>query len=230
MSHVFEPMDRPVLAVAGSDDTIPVRRIFCAGLNYAAHARELGLPDEGPPIFFFKPADTLVPDGATIPYPRATKDLQHEAELVAVIGKGGLDIPAADALSHVWGYAAGNDLTLRDVQVVAREEAMPWDMSKGFDRSAVIGPAIPAAEFGDPGRGRIQALVNGEVRQDSDLSDMITPLEEIIAALSAVIELKPGDLIFTGTPENIGPLAPGDTCEVRIDRLPPARVTIAAGR
>lgn len=223
---VLPPPDQPALHVAGSTDRFAVRRIFCVGRNYAEHAREMGNdPDRDPPFFFTKPADALVPSGAKIPYPPQTADLHHEAELVAAIGIGGADIPQDQALSHVWGYAAGNDLTRRDLQAEAKALRRPWDMAKGFDRSAVAGALRPAA-LGHLNSGKIACLVDGAMRQSADLSDMIWPLPAIIAHLSRLVTLAPGDLIFTGTPAGVGPIARGQTCTVRIDGLEPAVVTV----
>lgn len=220
MAYVFEPQPVATVAVAASDDRIPVRRIFCIGRNYAAHAREMGKdPDRDPPFFFLKPADAVVEDGATIPYPPETGNFHYEAELVAVIGTGGRNIPEAAALDHVWGYAVGNDLTRRDLQLKAREQGRPWDLGKGFDRSAPIAPVHPVAEVGHPATGSIRLTVNGEVRQDADLSELIWSVPEIISILSHSMELKPGDLIMTGTPAGVGPLLPGDTCVVSIAGL-----------
>lgn len=220
MAHVFEPQPVATVAVVASDDRIPVRRIFCIGRNYAAHAREMGKdPDRDPPFFFLKPADAVVDDGATIPYPPETENFHYEAELVAVIGTGGRNIPEAEALDHVWGYAVGNDLTRRDLQLKAREQGRPWDLGKGFDRSAPIAPVHPVAKVGHPATGAIRLTVNGEVRQDADLSELIWSVPEIISILSRSMELKPGDLIMTGTPAGVGPLVPGDTCVVSIAGL-----------
>jgi fumarylpyruvate hydrolase len=217
---------QPSLAIAGSRARFPVRRIFCVGRNYAEHAREMGNdPDREPPFFFTKPADALVEDGATIPYPPATQNLHFEAELVVAIGKGGADIAVGEALGHVWGYAPGNDLTRRDLQAEAKALKRPWDMAKGFDRSAVCGALVPAA--GRPVAGRIRCRVNGVERQAADLAEMIWPVADIIAHLSQLVELRPGDLIYTGTPAGVGALAPGDSCMVEIDGL--GRVTTRIG-
>ena len=188
-----------------------MRRIFCVALNYAAHAREMGKePDREPPFFFSKPADAIVADGSVIPYPSMTENLHHEIELVAAIGAGGADIAVERANDHVFGYAAGVDLTRRDLQTAARNQGRPWDLSKGFDRSAPIGAIRPVAAVGHPSRGRIELSVNGTTKQDGDLADMIWGVPEIIASLSAYVALAPGDLIFTGTPAGVGPLRPGD--------------------
>lgn len=211
------------LPVEASSDRFPVRRIFCVGRNYADHAREMGGdPDREPPFFFSKPADALVESGATIPYPPMTADLHHEAELVVALGKGGADVPADAALALVWGYAAGNDLTRRDLQAEAKAQRRPWDMAKGFDRSAVIGAIRP----GPMGDAPIRCTVDGRETQSARLSDMIWPVADIIAHLSRFVELKPGDLIFTGTPAGVGPLSRGQTCTVTVGDLPPATVTV----
>ena len=218
---------QPALAVAGSSDLFPVRRIFCVGRNYADHAREMGHdPDRDPPFFFIKPADALAHSGATLTYPSMTADLHHEAELVAAIGTGGAEIDAAKALHHVWGYAAGNDLTRRDLQAEAKALRRPWDMAKGFDNSAVVSALRPATQ-GHVLSGAIRCHVDGALRQSADLTDMIWPLADIIAHLSRFVTLQPGDLIFTGTPAGVGPIGRGQTCVVEIDGLDPAVVTIA---
>lgn len=220
VKYVFDPAPAASVAIAGSEARFPVRRIFCVGRNYAKHAREMGRdPDREPPFFFTKPADAVVDDGTTIPYPPETENLHYEGELVIAIGRGGADIEEAGALDHVWGYAIGNDLTRRDLQLAARELGRPWDWGKAFDRSAVCGPVHPVAAVGHPDKGAIRTLVNGEVRQDADLDELIWKLPEIIAILSRSIELAPGDLVFTGTPAGVGPLQPGDECRVEIEGL-----------
>lgn len=214
----------PTVAVAGSADRFPVRRIFCVGRNYAEHTREMGGdPHAEPPFFFTKPADAVVDSGADIPYPPATADLHHEAELVVALGADGAFLAQDTALALVWGYAAGNDLTRRDMQAAAKAARRPWDMSKGFDHSAVVGAlrqgsAVP--------QGRIRCLVDGVVTQDADLAAMIWPVAGIIAHLSQLVELKAGDLIFTGTPAGVGPIGRGQLCEVQIDGLAPASVRV----
>ncbi|HEX9857542.1 MAG TPA: fumarylacetoacetate hydrolase family protein [Paracoccaceae bacterium] len=225
--HVIPCPAQPSLPVAGTAARFPVRRIFCVGRNYAEHAREMGHdPNAEPPFFFTKPADALVMDGATIPYPPATADLHHEAELVVAIGTGGANIPEARALEHVWGYASGNDLTRRDLQATAKAQRRPWDMAKGFDRSAVVGTLHPATPGNAPS-GRIACTVDGFLRQEAILSEMIWPVPAIIAFLSQFVELQPGDLIFTGTPAGVGALSRGQTCVIEIEGLSPAGVTIA---
>ncbi|MGE4480743.1 fumarylacetoacetate hydrolase family protein [Acidocella sp.] len=212
--HVFPAPARIVAPVAQEAGTFPVRRLFCVGRNYAAHAREMGAdPEREPPFFFTKPADALVTSGADTPYPPMTENLHHEIELVVAIGKGGAAIPEATALAHVYGYAVGLDLTRRDLQEEAKAMRRPWDMAKGFDASAPLGDIQPAARIGHPAKGRITLKVNGQLRQDGDLADQIWRVPEIIACLSRLVALAPGDLIFTGTPEGVGPLRRGDVLE-----------------
>ncbi len=219
---------RPLLRAAAPDTWLEPHRIFCVGRNYAEHAREMGHdPDAEPPFFFLKPASALVPTGATIPYPPATADLHHEAELAVLIGDGGADIPADRALEHVWGYAAANDLTRRDLQAAAKAQRRPWDMAKGFDRSCVVGAVTPAAEA-DVADVPIRCTVDGAVRQDSTTGQMIWAVAEIIAHLSRLVTLEPGDLILTGTPAGVGPVLRGETCAVTVGDLEPAVVTLAA--
>lgn len=215
--YVFSPPPQISVPVQGRGESLPVRRVFCVGRNYAAHAREMGGdPNREPPFFFTKPADALVISGADTPYPTCTANLHHEMELVVAIGQGGADIPAAAAFSHVFGYAAGLDLTRRDLQDEAKAARRPWDMSKGFDASAPIGDIAPAAAIGHPETGRIALKVNGTARQEGDLADQIWPVPEIIAALSRLVRLAPGDLIFTGTPDGVSPLVRGDVAEGEI--------------
>lgn len=227
MNYVFTPPPTPSVAVFGSEDRFPVRRIFCVGRNYAAHAREMGRdPDREPPFFFTKPADAVVDSGETVSYPPETENFQYEAELVVAIGKAGRDIAEADALSYVWGYAVGNDLTRRDLQLAARELGRPWDWGKAFDRSAVIGPLHSAQKTGHFAHGAIRLTVNGETKQAADLADLIWSVPEIISILSRSMVLQPGDLIMTGTPAGVGPLAAGDVCTVAIERLGEISTTI----
>jgi len=220
LTYVFPPKDPATVAVDGSDDRIPVRRIFCVGRNYAAHAREMGKdPERDPPFFFTKPADAVVDSGETVAYPPETENFHYEAELVAVIGTAGKNIAEEDSLSYVWGYAVGNDLTRRDLQLKAREQGRPWDWGKAFDRSAVIGPVHPVSSVGHPNKGSITLTVNGEVKQDADLSELIWSVPEIISILSHSIALEPGDLIMTGTPAGVGAMVEGDICVVSIEGL-----------
>lgn len=224
MDYIFPPPPVPSLPVLGQAARFPLRRVFCVGRNYAEHAREMGHdPAREPPFFFQKPADAVVESGATIPYPPATAYLHHEAELVVAIGRGGAEIDEAGALAHVFGYAAGNDLTRRDLQAAAKAAGRPWDMAKGFDRSAVIGAILPGQAVPE---GAIRCLVGGAPRQEGRLSDMIWPVPAILAALSRLVELQPGDLVMTGTPAGVGPIRRGEDCVVEIDGLPPALVRL----
>ena len=225
MDYIFPPPAIPSLAVHNSSAQFPVRRIFCVGRNYADHGIEMGGdPEKEPPFFFTKPADAIVPSGQTIPYPPATQDLHYEGELIVAIGRGGADIAEEQALAHVWGYAAGNDLTRRDLQAEAKATRRPWDMAKGFDRSAIVGLIHPQTALAD---GMLTLAVDGVVRQSTLLSKMIWDVPGIIAHLSRLVTLAPGDLIFTGTPAGVGALQRGQTCTVTIDGLSPATVTIA---
>lgn len=227
MTLEFAPPLAPTVEVAGSTARFPVHRIYCVGRNYAAHAREMGMdPEREPPFFFTKPADAVVPNGAPVPYPPRTANLHHEIELVVAIGEGGKDIPVANALAHVFGYAVGNDLTRRDLQAAARNDGRPWDVAKGFDHSAPLTVIRRVADVGHPESGAIWLEVNGETRQRADLSEMIWDVPEIIAELSTYFELRPGDLVFTGTPAGVGPVQRGDSLVGGIDGLDTLRTTI----
>ncbi|UCH75049.1 MAG: fumarylacetoacetate hydrolase family protein [Rhodospirillales bacterium] len=211
MNYVIDPPAVPSLPVIGEESRFPVHRIYCVGRNYAAHAIEMGHdPDREPPFFFTKPADTIVPSGSTIPYPLATADLHHEIELVVALREGGVNIPAAEALDRIYGYAVGIDLTRRDLQGEAKKLARPWCAGKAFDRSAPCTAIRSAAEIGHPDNGRIWLAVNGELRQEGDLNQLIWKIPEMIEYLSGLFELAPGDLIFTGTPAGVGAVAKGD--------------------
>jgi len=210
---VIAPPAIPFVPVAGGG-MFPVRRIYCIGRNYPEHAREMGHdPEREPPFFFSKPADAVVTGGADTPYPPATTDLHHEIELVVAIGKAGAAILVAEALDHVWGYAAGIDLTRRDMQAVAKKQARPWDMAKAFDHSAPIGDVMPATQIGHPAKGTVALAVNGKVRQLGDIVDMVWPVPDAIAFLSGLVTLMPGDLIFTGTPAGVSAVERGDLLE-----------------
>ena len=213
MDFVIPPPQVAAVPVAGGG-AFPVRRVFCVGRNYTAHVREMGGdPNREVPFFFAKPADALLTGGAAMPYPPMTADLHHEMELVVAIGAGGADIAEADALRHVWGYAAGLDMTRRDLQGHAKKEGKPWDMGKGFDHSAPIGEIVPAARSGHPSSGLVELRVNGIARQSSDLAKMIWSVPETIAYLSRLVRLAPGDLIFTGTPDGVAAVVRGDRLE-----------------
>ena len=209
--YVIAPPAVASVAVAGSAARFPIRRVFCIGRNYAAHAREMGNdPDREPPFFFSKPADAVIPASGTVPYPAATADLHHEIELVVALGAGGTNVDAADAMALVWGYGVGIDLTRRDMQAVAKDMSRPWDMSKGFDASAPCSPLVPASTLGHPEGKLIWLDVNGQRKQEGNLHDMIWSVPEMIAALSRLVALAPGDLIYTGTPSGVGQINPGD--------------------
>lgn len=219
----------PVLSVAGSASRFPVRRVYCVGRNYVEHIREMKEGDErDPPFFFQKPSDSIVANGAELSFPPYTEDFQHEIELVAAIGKCGMNISVEEALSHVFGYAVGIDMTRRDRQREARERMLPWEIGKSFDESAPCGPLHPVERVGHIGRGSISLSVNGEARQKGDLGQMIWNVPEIIANLSTQYELKAGDLIFTGTPAGVGPVVPGDRIEGVIEGLDTVHFTIGS--
>jgi fumarylpyruvate hydrolase len=227
--YVIAPPPVPSVAVAGSPLRFPVRRILCVGRNYAEHAREMGgNPEREPPFFFTKPADAVVDSGGSIPYPTLTANLHHEIELVVAIGKGGSDIAPEHALSHIWGYGVGIDLTRRDLQDVAKKASRPWDWSKGFDRSAPCAPLVPAERVTAPLSGRIWLAVDGTVKQDGRLEDLIWPVPDIVAIASRGVELKAGDLIFTGTPAGVGPVPPGSTLTGGIDGIGAIEIGIGA--
>lgn len=215
------------IPVAGSGQ-FPVRRIYCIGRNYAAHAVEMGHdPDREPPFFFQKNSSNLDPSGE-FPYPPKTSDVHHEVELVVALKSGGTNIPVDRALDHVWGYGIGLDMTRRDLQAVAKDKRRPWDTGKDFENAAVIGPITRAAAFGTPGPQAITLRLNGEVRQASHLSDMVWSVPEIIAHLSTLYHLMPGDLIYTGTPAGVGAVQPGDRLVGEVAGLSPVELTYGA--
>lgn len=217
----------PNLVPVEGGGSFPVRRVYCVGRNYRAHAIEMGTdPDREAPFFFTKPADAVVPSGSAIAYPPRTSDYQHEIELVIAIGRGGSNIAIDEAHECVFGYAVGLDMTRRDLQIEARKAGRPWDMGKAFDESAPCGAIRPAASGAIMDKGAISVTVNGDARQSSDISLLIWNVAEVIADLSTYVELVPGDLIFTGTPEGVGPVERGDTLVGRIDGLADLEVTI----
>jgi fumarylpyruvate hydrolase len=219
---------QPVAAIAGMTAVFPIRRIFCVGRNYADHVKEMG-GEKGEPVFFTKPADAVVANGTAIPYALNTSNLHYEIELVLAIGRGGTRIAEADALDHIYGYAVGCDLTRRDRQAEAKQAGAPWDVAKAFDNSAPVSPITPAAKSGHVEQGRIWLSVNGEKRQEADISDMIWSIPEIVAHLSRSFELRSGDLIFTGTPAGVGPLKPGDAVMGGVEGLAELAFSIVAG-
>ena len=231
MTWILTQPPQPFLHVVGQTARFPVRRIWCVGRNYAAHAREMGAdPDREPPFFFAKPGDAIVPAGAdgavTVAYPPKTNNLHHEVELVVAIGLGGRNILREQALPHVFGYAVGLDLTRRDLQAAAKKLAQPWEMAKGFDASAPCSALLAASSWTIAG-AQIELDVNGQRRQQSPLADMIWPVADVIAYLSQFVALAPGDLIFTGTPEGVAALVPGDVAVARVTGLPELTVRIA---
>ncbi|MBI2295664.1 MAG: fumarylacetoacetate hydrolase family protein [Betaproteobacteria bacterium] len=228
MKHAIDFRLTPVLPVAESNETFPVGRIYCVGRNYAEHAREMGHdPEREPPFFFMKPADAIVRNGATIPFPRVTRDLHHEIEMVVAIGKGGAEIPVEKALGHVYGYAVGLDMTRRDIQGEAKKMGRPWEMGKAFDNSAPCTAVKPVSMIGHPAKGAIWLKVNGKVTQKGDLSEMIWNVPDMISYLSKLITLRAGDLIMSGTPAGVGPVKPGDRLEGHVDGVGDLTVSYA---
>lgn len=232
MEYAVSPAPVYALTVAGRSEQFPVNRIFCVGRNYAAHAREMGKdPDRDPPFFFMKPACAAVAvgtEGVTIPYPPMTANFHHEIELVAVIGKGGANIPVEKALEHVYGYAVGLDMTRRDLQLDARDKGRPWEFGKSFAQSAPIGPIHRAADIGHPQQAVIALTVNGEARQSSDIAKLIWSVAESIACLSQYETIEPGDVIMTGTPEGVNAVKRGDEMRGSIAGLGEIVVKVAA--
>ncbi len=231
MSFVIPALPAPALPVLGSSDLFPVRRVYCVGRNYAAHAREMGGdPTREPPFFFMKPADALqpVPPGATSdhPYPPRTANYHFEVEMVVALAHGGSDIPVDEALVHVFGYAVGLDMTRRDLQDEAKSLRRPWELGKAADRSGPVGPIHPAAQIGHPASGAITLDVDGVRRQAADLKDMIWSVAEQVSYLSSYFELAPGDMIFSGTPEGVGPVSRGQTMVGAIASLGEIRVRV----
>ena len=228
MKYAFPVSKVPSVPVAGTDLSYPVRRIYCVGRNYAEHAREMGFePEREPPFFFTKPADAIVADGATIPYALATQNLHHEIELVVALGKAGVNIARESALEHVYGYAVGIDMTRRDLQLAARDKGRPWDVGKAFDESAPISAIHQSGEIGHPHAGAIRLSVNGQLRQNADLNQLLCPVADLVVELSRLFVLKPGDLIYTGTPAGVGPVTTGDELHGSIEGV--GTITIRIG-
>lgn len=224
MPFIFPPEAPIAVPVVGSNDSIAVRRVYCVGRNYAAHAREMGFdPDREPPFFFCKPDNAVVPvaydQTRELAYPAETANYHYEAELVAVIGKRGSNVPLEQALDHVWGYAVGLDMTRRDLQMKMREMGRPWEIGKAFDESAPIGPIHPASQVGHFEQAGLWLTVNGETKQKSDVTHLIWSVAETVSYLSRFFQLEPGDLIYTGTPEGVGAVKRGDTIKVGVERL-----------
>jgi fumarylpyruvate hydrolase len=229
MTYVFTPPATVSVPVQGGGD-YPVHRIYCVGRNYVEHAQEMGFTGREPPFFFMKPADAVVVvaegETATIDYPSLTRNFHYEIELVVALGKGGRNIAAADAASHIWGYALGLDMTRRDIQGEMKKQGRPWCIGKGFDQSAPIGPITPLARSGELLRGAITLDVNGQRKQTGDLSELIWSVDEIIEQLSQAWTLQPGDLIFSGTPAGVGPVLPGDVMSGSVEGLGSIRVAV----
>lgn len=230
MPFVISPPPPSYLAVHGRHGHFPVHRIYCVGRNYADHAQEMGCTGREAPFFFMKPADAVLhtPNGETVdmPYPPLTQELHYEVELVVALGTGGHDIDPARALSHIWGYAVGLDMTRRDLQAEMKKHGRPWCIAKGFDHSAPIGPVVPLAQTADMQQADIRLYVNGQERQSGNTRQMIWNLAETIAHLSRAWTLQPGDLIMTGTPAGVGAVKPGDLLTATIDSLPPLNVRV----
>lgn len=234
MSFVFNPMPIVGLPVKDTDALFPVRRVYCVGRNYAAHAREMGFdPDREPPFFFCKPNDpeSIVPvpenEAVTIPYPSLTSNYHYEIELVVAIGKDGINISVEDAVNYIYGYAVGLDMTRRDLQMAQREKGRPWEVGKAFDYSAPIGLIHPISQTGELNSGDIHLTVNGQTEQRSDVTHLIWNIAETIANLSTLFELKQGDLIFTGTPEGVGAVVRGDEMRAEVAGLTGITVKVA---
>ncbi|MGB3487233.1 MAG: fumarylacetoacetate hydrolase family protein [Xanthobacteraceae bacterium] len=225
-SFVIPAPPQASIAVAGESKSFPVRRIWCVGRNYLEHIREMGNDERAPPFFFAKHADMVVADGATIPYPPLTKDFHHEVELVVALKSGGRNIPADQALDHVYGYAVGIDLTRRDLQGAAKKKERPWEIGKSFDHSAPCGALQPATKIGHPTKGKIWLSVNGTEKQKGDLTELIWSVPEIIAKLSEQVTLDAGDIILTGTPAGVGALVAGDKIECGIDDIGTLKIAI----
>jgi len=227
--YIFTPPETPSVAVRGSRQRYAVSRIFCVGRNYAAHAREMGSdPTREPPFYFTKPAVALTPSGSTVPYAPATKNLHYEMELVVAIGAPLFRATPEDAAKAVWGYAAGLDMTRRDLQNEAKATGRPWDTGKSFEHSAVISEFVPVAQSGVLARGAITLAVNGVQKQRGDLADMIWSIPELLANLSQMYHLAPGDIVYTGTPEGVGPVVAGDVITGHIEGLGDLQLTLSA--
>ena len=217
---VFPAQPTPLVDIAGSNEKFPVNRIYCVGLNYVDHVLEFGEdPSKIDPVYFMKPGNAVVADGVDVPYPQHTKNFHYEVELVVAIGKEALNISEEQAEDHIFGYAVGNDLTRRDMQLELKAKGMPWDPSKGFDMSAPISAIHRASDIGHPKEGRIWLSVNGDVQQDGNIIQLIASVKKVVSQLSELYVLKPGDLIYSGTPSGIGPVVKGDVMEAGIDGI-----------
>ena len=227
MKPIFPQPETVLVPIVDSNECFPVRRVYCVGRNYLAHAREMGADEREPPFFFTKFPDTIVKSGATLRYPRQTKDFQFEGELVIAIGAKTSQISVENALNSVFGYACGLDMTRRDVQFAARDKGRPWDMGKNFSQAAVMGPITPAKNVGNVDGKILKLSVNGKIKQESDVALLIWSCAEIVAELSQFDDLEPGDLIYTGTPAGVGPVVNGDRIDLTIDGLQPIHVLVS---
>ncbi|MCP4071392.1 MAG: fumarylacetoacetate hydrolase family protein [Hyphomicrobiales bacterium] len=227
MTYVFDAPSVPALPIRGSDKLYPVHRIYCVGRNYADHAREMGHdPDREPPFFFQKNPDTIVQSGGDFPYPDKSENVHYEMELVVALGKGGKDISRNQALDHVFGYAAGLDMTRRDLQGAAKKTGRPWEIGKAFDFSAPCSEIVPAVNIGHPSKGRLWIEVNGEIRQDSNIDQLIWDIPETISYLSGLFTLSAGDLIYTGTPAGVGAIVRGDQIKGGVEGIGEIRISV----
>lgn len=230
MKLMFDPPSVVAAPVEGSDSLFPIRRIFCVGRNYEAHAKEMGVAvDREAPFYFTKGRDAFMPTGSTVAYPPGTTNYHYEMELVVAIGAPAFRVTADKALAAVFGYACGLDMTRRDLQLAARDKQRPWDLGKDFEQSAILSPIVPASRCGHPDKGTIELKVNGAVRQNADLSQLIHSVPAVVAHLSGFYHLQPGDLIYTGTPEGVGAVKPGDKIEGRIDGVGTISLNVAPG-
>ena len=225
--YVIDPPTPASLPVRGSDARFPVRRVYCVGRNYAAHAIEMGHdPDREDPFFFQKNPDDLLTDGADFPYPDKSNDVHHEIEMSVALAKGGRNISLESALDHVWGYGVALDMTRRDLQGACKKAGRPWEIGKAFDHSAPASELVAASEIGHPADGAIWLKINGEVRQEGDLNQLIWKVPEMIAYLSGLFTLAPGDIILSGTPAGVGPVARGDELEGHVDGVGDLRIRV----
>lgn len=228
VAYAVSPPNPSYLDIVGSDEKFPVRRIYCIGKNYLAHVREMEQDERDPPVIFMKPADALVRNGGEIPYPVFTKNFHYECELVVAMKSGGYNISVGDASKHIFGYAVGLDMTRRDHQAGVLEKGLPWEVTKSFDQSAPVGPITPVDQTGIMTTGHVKLQVNGETKQDDDISLLIWKIDEIIAKLSEQHALMPGDIIMTGTPAGVGAVVSGDVLDCSVDGLEPMQVRIGA--
>lgn len=227
MPYVVEAPSVPTVAVKGTTDVFPIHRVYCVGRNYAAHAIEMGHdPDREPPFFFQKNPDTIVPNGGIFPYPSRSSDVHFEIEMVVALARGGTDIPVERALEHVFGYAVGIDMTRRDLQEEAKKMGRPWEVGKAFESAAPCSEIIPASQIGHPDKGAVWLKVNGAMRQQGDLNQLIWKVPEIISYLSSLFTLAPGDLIYSGTPSGVGPTVRGDVLHGGVDEVGEITVTV----